>query len=122
MVDRAQAPIVKALDGLQQALICHHGTSHSWGKTAAAYGLSKAMAHLIATTGYEPRTQPVRQALGLPPLGTIQMGPGVTVAFGAILMVSSSICPCDRSFIPNHPSRTHCPTCRPPRKRERRLT
>jgi len=81
-----------------------------------SYGV---IARIVA--GIEPRKLEIRQALGLPPLGSVQMAPGVAIAFGAILMVSSSICPCGRSFIPNHPSRTHCPTCRPPRKRERRL-
>jgi hypothetical protein len=52
----------------------------------------------------------------------LQTGPGVAITSGAILMTSSSICPCSRSFIPNHPARTHCYICRPVRKRERRLT
>ena len=92
----------------------------SWDRVAALHGVSVGTVVRVAG-GYEPRRAGIRAALGLPPLGSVQMGPGVAIAFGAILMTSSSICPCSRSFIPNHPSRTHCPTCRPPRKRERRL-
>jgi len=72
--------------------------------------------------GVEPHKPEIRQALGLPPLVTLETGPGVAIASGAILIASSRTCPCGRPFIPNHPSRTHCPSCRPPRKRERRLT
>lgn len=109
--------------GLQdlQAKLRSEATRTTWGELAASYGVNKGILWRIANGNYEPRRATIRAALGLPPIATVDLAPGVAIASGAILMVSSSICPCGRSFIPNHPSRTHCPTCRPPRKRERRL-
>jgi len=89
----------------------------SYGEMASERGVNKAILWRIIHQDYEPRRSAIRSALGLPPLITLQTGPGVAITSGAMLMVSSSICPCGRSFIPNHPSRRWCTICRPARRR-----
>lgn len=116
----ASPPALQSLETVSARLQEQRRTLGCWERVAASYGLSVGTAVRVAG-GYEPHKPEIRQALGLPPLVTLQTGPGVAIASGAILITSSRICRCGRSFIPNHPSRTHCPTCRPPRKRERRL-
>jgi hypothetical protein len=110
---------LQSLESVRQRVISLRGSYGSWERVAALWGVSVGTLVRVAG-GYEPKRAGIRAALGLPPLGIVHMSPGIAVSFGAILMVSSSICPCGRSFIPNHPSRTHCPTCRPPRKGHRR--
>ena len=108
---------VQALDSPQRRAISAYKTYGSWRRVAALWGVSTGTVIRVAG-GYEPRRAGIRAALGLPPLVTLQTGPGVAITSGAILITSSRTCPCGRSFIPNHPSRTHCPTCRPPRRRK----
>jgi len=108
---------VQTLDSLRQRAISLYVQYGSWRRVAALWGVSVGTVIRVAS-GYEPKRTGLRAALGLPPLVTLQTGPGVAITSGAILITSSRTCPCGRSFIPNHPSRTHCPTCRPPRRRK----
>jgi hypothetical protein len=105
------------LEQLAALLWESHALTNSWRKTGAPYGLSGAMARLIAL-GYEPGRK-VRAALGLRPVITvIQMG--AEIPDGA-QVISASLCSCGRWFIGNHPRRTKCFICspfRPGKKKE----
>jgi ribosomal protein S27AE len=110
---------VQALDTPQQRALSAYGVYGSWRQVAAHWRLSVATVIRVAR-GYEPRRADLRAALGLPPRATVDLAPGVAITSGAILITSSRVCPCGQVFIPNHPSRMHCPSCRPPRKCERK--
>ena len=40
----------------------------TWRRIGAEYGITGAMAYRIVNNNYEPRTTPIRAALGLPPM------------------------------------------------------
>ncbi len=52
---------------LARKLKKHHAESHSWQKTANAFGVEKSVAHGIALRGYDPADQATRKTLGLGP-------------------------------------------------------
>lgn len=110
---------VKTFDATRQALISHHATSGSWRATGAAYGLSGAMACMIATRGYEPRSARIRNALGLPPNVSLNLVDDTLVYEGSQVGASSRFCRCRQPFIPNTPTRIRCFICSPSRARRR---
>jgi hypothetical protein len=66
-------PFAHSLNGIQKALIEHHGTSLSWAKTAAFFGISKGTAWRIGTQKYEPKSPEIRKQLGLPEIITVRV-------------------------------------------------
>jgi hypothetical protein len=105
---------VQALDTPQQRALSAYGVYGSWRRVAAHWRLSVATVIRVAG-GYEPKRADLRAALGLPPRGTVDLAPGITITSGAMVITSSRVCPCGQSFIPNHPARRYCLSCRPAR-------
>lgn len=110
---------VKTFDGIRQALIRHHDTSGSWRATGDAWGISGAMACMVATRGYEPRSSRVRLALGLPRAVNLRPIGDTVLLEGSQVGVSTRFCQCGRAFIPNAATRIHCFICAPSRARRR---
>ena len=110
---------VKTFDATRQALIRHHDTSGSWRATGAAHGISGAMACMIATRGYEPRSSRVRLALGLPRVVNLRPIGDTVLLEGSQVGTSTRFCRCGLAFIPNTPTRIHCFICAPSRARRR---
>ena len=100
------------LESVSAALWDQKAVFGSWARLAASYGVSVGTIVRVAM-GYEPKRAKIRQALGLLPRGAVEVAAGVELAPRSELMVSSRICICGRAFIPNHPRRRYCQTCRP---------
>ncbi len=106
--------MLRSLDHLSTELAEKHpGTS--WRKIGAEYGISGAMARLIAT-GYDPGKK-IRQKLDLPQSATVIVILGNRVPDGT-QVVNASQCSCGQWFVPNHPRRLKCFMCSPYRGRK----
>ena len=57
--------LVTARDALALRLEEAHGSSMSWRKVGAEFGISAAMAHRVARRGYLPKSRTIRKRLGL---------------------------------------------------------
>lgn len=81
----------------------------SWRTIGAEYGISGAMARLIAN-GYDPGKK-IRQKLDLPQSAAVIVING-KVSDGAQAL-GEAVCGCGRTFISNHPRRSKCFVCSP---------
>lgn len=102
------------LDILCRKLLNDYSRLSSWRKVGKVYGITAAMARLIAH-GYNPGRR-VRGQLGLPQLSTV-----ITVADGEVpdgsQVIGASRCACGQWFVSNHPRRSKCFICSPYRRK-----
>lgn len=93
-----------------------HAETHSWQKTADAFGINKAMARLLAQ-GYKPGKK-IRDRLGLPEVSQ------VVVIFGSVpegtQAIAANLCECGQWYIANHPRRKRCFVCSPYRRKDKK--
>ncbi|MDI6770108.1 MAG: hypothetical protein QMD04_10605 [Anaerolineales bacterium] len=101
------------LDTLRQNLQNDYSSLSSWRRVGKIYGITAAMARLIAH-GYSPGRR-VRSQLGLPQLSTVIKITGGEVPNGS-QVIGASCCACGQWFISNHPRRRKCFICSPYRR------
>jgi hypothetical protein len=99
---------VQTLDSLREQAFSLYRLHGSWRRVAALWGVSVGTLVRVAG-GYEPKRAGIRAALGLPPLGIVQMARGITTSSGALVLRSSRKCSCgcQSVFIPGHPQQLY---------------
>lgn len=115
---RVSIPSMNNEPDAQNRLKAERSSVKSWKALSDKYDVPTGVICDFANRGIEPKNPEYRTRLGLSLYATVYIVGG-NIPEGCQVLGEYKVCHCGQRYVPNHPLRANCYSCRPVRKRKK---